>query len=80
MNYTVLWQSAAEEELAQIWVDASNRNAVRAAADRLDTILGQDPYAHGESRTGLTRIMFVEPLAVLFEVQEQDRLVSVRHV
>ena len=54
-----------------------DRGAVAAAADAIDASLEQDPLSEGESREAGTRILIVPPLAVLFDVLEQDRVVSV---
>jgi hypothetical protein len=80
MNYTVIWKPSAEQELALIWINASNRRAITAAANRIDTLLRVDPLTQGESRTGGTRVLFQPPLAVLIEVKEEDRLVAVLKV
>jgi hypothetical protein len=80
MKYTVIWKPSAEEELARLWVNALDRQAVATAADTMDALLQEDPEAQGESRTGLVRIMIVPPLPVHFTVSEPDRLVSVLEV
>jgi hypothetical protein len=77
MKYTVAYKPSAEQELADLWTTAPDRAAVTAAANRIDVLLGRDPYTPSESREGATRILFVPPLAVLFEVSEDDRYVDV---
>ena len=77
MKYTVLWKSAAEQELASIWMHASDRDRVTAAAQRIDDLLQSDAEERGESRTTGVRILIVPPLAVLFTVRPEDRIVSV---
>jgi hypothetical protein len=77
MNCTVLWRPLAEQQLAQLWVNAADRNAIAAAADAIDGLLRRDPHLRGESRSGNKRILFVPPLTALFEVHEQDRIVYV---
>jgi len=71
MRFTVIWKPTAEATLAQIWVDSADRAGVAAAANRIDEILKQDPESKGESRSGSFRIVFVEPLAVDFQVLVQ---------
>ncbi len=80
MNHTVVWKPAAEQELASIWNESSDRADVTAAANAIDRLLRTSPQDQGESRNGITRIMFVHPLGVIFDVQQQDRLVSVLRV
>ena len=80
MNYAVAYKPSAEQELARLWTVAADRNAVTAAANRIDVLLGTDPHNQGESRADGTRILFERPLAVRFEVSEQDRYVDVLQV
>jgi plasmid stabilization system protein ParE len=80
MNYTVLWQPAAEEELADLWTDAPDRDTVARAADAADRRLARDPYAVGESRDGLRRILFAGPLVIDYEVHDATRTVLVTRV
>jgi hypothetical protein len=74
MKYTVLWRPLAEEQLAELWMNARDREEVAQAADRIDAKLKSDPMADSESRTGNRRIMFVEPLVAFYDVREDDRL------
>jgi plasmid stabilization system protein ParE len=80
MSYTVVWKPAAEEELTQLWTDADDRSAVTAAADEIDRLLKSAPHDQGESRRGSVRVVFTGPLGVFFDVQDEDRLVSVLRV
>ena len=77
MSYTVLWAPAAEAELASIWLAAKDRRPITTASRIADESLGEDPHSQGESREGTSRIMFVRPLALQFEVRPADRIVHV---
>jgi hypothetical protein len=77
MKYTVTWLPDALNELAQIWVEASNREEASRAADHFDIALSLAPWAHGESREGGSRVVFSGPLGFEYEVSEADRLVTV---
>jgi hypothetical protein len=77
MNYTVVWRPTAEQALAQIWIDAVDRQAVTDAADLIDAILRTSPHDVGESRAGNTRILTVMPLSIYYDIHEEDRLVAV---
>ena len=68
---------AAEEDLAEIWIRANNRNAVALAVNQLDTALARDPEDQGESRQEGIRVTFAGPLGVNFEVNLDDRQVRV---
>jgi hypothetical protein len=60
--------------------NAPDRNAVTAASRAIDVRLGHDPLSQGEAREGNLRILFVPPLAVLFEVELDDCRVTVLDV
>lgn len=77
MKYTVVWEPSAEQDLATIWMRARDKQAVRAAADQIDTELERDPLQAGESREGNNRIFFFPPLAVSFDVDTARRRVLV---
>jgi hypothetical protein len=83
MKYTVVWKPSVRDRLAETWIDAPDRRAVSDAAHRIDQLLQEDPADRGESRDEGTRILVELPLAVVYEIVEDDRLVQVlaiRHV
>lgn len=80
MKYTVIWVPTAEQELAALWMDAANREAVTRASHTIDYLLGRDPLGEGEPRPGGGRVLLVPPLGVLYEVSPDDCLVRVLHV
>ncbi len=80
MRYTVTWHPDAEDELADLWMRSADRQAVTDAARRLDQLLGNDPQSVGESRRGISRIAFDDPLGIVFDLLEDDRLVTVLQV
>jgi hypothetical protein len=77
MKWTVVYRPSAQDDLASLWLDASDRTAVAAAADEIDRQLARDPLTAGESRDGWTRILCELPLAVLFEVLPDDHIATV---
>jgi hypothetical protein len=81
MNYSVIWLVDAEDELAAIWLDAADRDAITRAVFDLDRDLSTNPLDAGESRGRESeRIVFFAPLAAIALVNEQDRTVSVEQV
>jgi len=83
MRFTVAWKPWAKERLAEIWIEATDRRSVSSAANEIDRLLRNDPQSRGESRDEFSRILIVLPLAVVYEIHERDRMVSVlsvRHV
>jgi plasmid stabilization system protein ParE len=77
MKYTVVWDPPAESDLATIWTTAADRNAVAAAADQIDRLLARNPSGVGKSRSDQSWLLIVEPLAVLYDISDQDCLVLV---
>ncbi len=80
MKFTVVYAPEAERRLIELWLDSAARRAVTAAADVIDEILASNPMEVGESRPEGMRILFMEPLAVIFRVQGEDRKVIVTEV
>lgn len=80
MIFTVIWEPRAEERLTAIWLDSRYRLIITQAAAAIDEILRENPADQGESRDQHTRILFVAPLGVLFEVSQSDRIVHVLDV
>jgi hypothetical protein len=56
MKWTVLWKPDAESDLAELWVNATDKAAITAAANRVDILLRRDPLNTGESRTDDDRV------------------------
>lgn len=79
MRYTVVWSPEATDQLADLWVRASDQQAVADAADDIDRRLRFAPDRVGTPH-GEIRILIVEPLAVHFSVTPDDRLVEVSFV
>jgi plasmid stabilization system protein ParE len=77
MKYTVVWAPDALLELATAWNDADNRGEVAAVSDEIDRQLAVGPRLVGESRGVNFRVLFADPLAVDYQVVEDDRMVIV---
>jgi plasmid stabilization system protein ParE len=81
MNYEVIWDPTAEQELAAAWLSAIDRNALTAAAAWLDERLAESPLALGRPRSSsVHRTAYRSPLGIEFEVIEDDKRVIVRAV
>jgi hypothetical protein len=63
--------------LAELWEKSTNRSNLTLAADRLDQVLRTIPDRIGEERPDHRRVIFDPPLAVLYRVLLQDRIVRV---
>jgi len=73
--YAIRWKAKAVDDLAEIWLRATDRADVTRAADRIDPILRQNPNDQGESRDAGRRIMVERPLAVSFKVDTDSATV-----
>jgi len=79
--YTVLWRQTATDQLAEIWIAASDRADIGASVEAIDSLLSTDPLSDltRELAEGL-RTATVLPLRVIYEVQAADRIVDVATV
>ena len=78
MKYRIVWKKSARDELANIWLASTIRNAVTRASDQLDKRLQNDAHEIGESREDMNlRITFERPLAIFFRVDRQAAKVTV---
>jgi hypothetical protein len=80
VTWRVGWTEAAQQQLAQVWLDATDRDAVNRAVAVLDRHLNLDPAELGESRASNRRIAFQQPLAIIFVVEKRLLLVTVIRV
>jgi hypothetical protein len=76
-RYTVVWLGSAQDELAELWLAAPDRNAVSTAAHPIDAELSGDAATRGVEVSEGLRALFAPPLRILFAVNEEDRLVEV---
>ena len=80
MKYTVTGRPTAARSLSEIWLDSSDRLGVTDAADGIDSVLAICPHEQGEERSEGTRILILPPLAIVYEVSDDDRRVTVLSV
>ena len=80
IRYTVVWHGGAQDELARLWIESTDRNLLSTAANVIDRELSTDAQVKGVSVEGVLRVMTVAPLQVLFAVSDPDRLVRVLHI
>ena len=72
MNFQVVWTPDAEEQLADVWLDASDRNSLTEAAHRIELALRENPVDIGDELFGTVRTVAYGPLGVDFEVIVDD--------
>ena len=59
--------------LAEIWNASQNRPAIANAANQIDAILESRPDKVGESRADNSRLLYIAPLAIYYDVEVPDR-------
>jgi hypothetical protein len=77
MKFTVVYLASAQDQLAEIWLAAEDKEEVRGAADEIERLLALRPQDVGEARVSNLRILILEPIAVLYDVRPSDRMVKV---
>ena len=77
MRFTVVSSDFALYQLTEIWLRAPNRQHVTDASNEIDVKLRDDPDQLGDLRPDGHRSLVVPPLVVTFEVNADDRKVTV---
>jgi plasmid stabilization system protein ParE len=77
VNYSVAWSVIAQQQLAAIWLVAPDRNAVTRASHAIDLALAASPHAIGTLLFDTVYEFSLPPLAVEFEVIDDDMRVLV---
>ncbi len=76
-RFTVVWDPAIENQLAELWMQRPDRNAISHAANLIDLELSTDAADKGHLVGDKLRVLVVAPLDVLFEVSPDDRMVRI---
>ena len=76
-RFTVTWLEDAQNELAELWLEANDRSAITSATHAIDRELAEDAASKGEDVSEGLRSLTVPPLRVIFAVSEDDRIVEV---
>lgn len=61
-RFTVFWNGDALGELAQIWMESEQRDAITAAVQSIDTLLVADPWSKSKALSEGLRKLEVAPL------------------
>jgi hypothetical protein len=79
MSYAVDWTGPALATLATAWMSVAtpDRNSVTVAQAKIDSLLGVDPISNGSLLSEGLYSIAVRPLRVLYEVSENNHLVTV---
>ena len=77
MKYTVVSTPLADLQLAEIWLQALDRQQVADASDEIHAMLRKDPEQTGRVRADGRRVVILKPREVTFETKTPDRLVTI---
>ncbi len=77
MKYTVVWLKAAQDKLAELWLQANDRTGLTAASNRIDQELRVDPYLNSQGHAHGYRFRAFGLLTVTYTVSDDDQLVTV---
>lgn len=80
IHCAVAWNPLALDELAEIWLRATDRDAISYATHEIDQELGSDALLKGEDLHEGLRVIRVAPLKVIFFVRQDDRFVEITSV
>jgi hypothetical protein len=80
MKYTVVGTALADDQLAELWLTAPDRQKVSAAFDRIASSLKNDAHVAGRLHPAGWRVIAEWPIVVSFTVSEDDRLVRILSV
>ena len=79
MRWTVSWDDAALDALADAWTGAADRQAVNDAVKRVDRELEWSPDTKGQDFYG-DRLFVAPPLHVVYKVDSAKHTVTVLNV
>ena len=79
-RYTVVWLRDAIDELGEIWLSSTDRNAVREASAEIDRELATNAKAKGNPLSEGLRTYDAPPLRAVYSVSDPDRKVEVARV
>ena len=77
MRYTVGWSASAQSELAEVWLETVDREAVTAASNEIDAFLAVSPNDPRCEVVAGKGILIIGPLGVEYRIRERDRFVVV---
>ena len=80
MKYTVVTSSLADDQLADLWLKASDRQKVADAFNHIEAMLKHDPHRLGRLHPSGWRVLAEPPIIVSFVVSEDDRLAKIPSV
>jgi hypothetical protein len=79
MRFTAIWSQYALDQLADLWLNATDRNAATVAQHQIDQLLRVDPDLQGIPFF-CDRALVVPPLRVRYSINQMDMMVEILDV
>ena len=79
MRFTVVWRETALQQLARVWLEATDREAVNQEVDQIDLELRDDPDQKGDDYYG-DRYLLLPIMWALYTVRPDDRTATVLQI
>lgn len=76
-SYSVEWTPEADDLLADIWINAPDRQAVTRAQATIDRLLSHSPKTAGSHISEGLYHLHVVPLRVAYSIDEDQKIVEV---
>jgi hypothetical protein len=81
MKYAIAYNTFAIDDLASVWLTATDRTQVTQSIREIEMLLTLHPLKVGESReSSVRRLLHQPPLGIVYEVIEDDKRVIVQGV
>ena len=80
MNFTVRWEPDIYIELTQLWAISPDPAAVRAAREKVEVALADDPFRAGRHLSEGLWPLYVPPLVVHYTIDREQLLVEITDV
>lgn len=76
-RYTVTWHQDAEQDLASLWISATDRDDITQAVQAIDLALSSASGSVGDQIAEGLYGLNAPPLRVLYVIRETDRIIEV---
>ena len=80
IRYTVVWLKTVQNDVGEIWLASSDRNAITTASARIDHELATDADSKGDELSEGLRVLDSGPLRAVFSVDAKNRIVEVSRI
>jgi hypothetical protein len=80
LNYTIAMTDEADDDLADVWMSASDPWAINSAMNDAERILSMNPLSSSESLSEGLRRLKLAPILLYFRVDLPRRIVEISNI